>query len=71
MLKKIKYWYQGETKLEEFENDPNSFVVIMPRIYTECHWTAKIARLLVHFYLEHWKWIWTVVIALSGLVLKK
>jgi len=71
MLKTIKRWYQGETKIEEFKNDPNSFVFIMPQISTEYHWSAKLARLLVHFYREHWKWIWTVAIGLSGLLLKK
>jgi hypothetical protein len=70
MLKKIKRWYQGETKLVDFENDPNSFAVIMPRINTEYHWTAKVARLLIHFYFEHWKWIWTLIISLCGLVFK-
>ena len=70
MLQKIKRWYEGESKLEEFENDRNSHVFIMPHLYTEYHWTAKIARRLVSFYLEHWKWIWSAALALLAYLKK-
>lgn len=54
----IKRWYEGETKMDEFKNDPNSSVFVMPLIYTEYHWTARIARSIVGFYFQHWKWLW-------------
>ena len=65
MFSRIKRWYGGEIKLHEFENDPRSSVVIMPMIYTEFHWSAKIARAIVGFYMRHW--VWSTIIAVLGL----
>jgi len=48
----------------EFDNDPDSSVVILPGFYTEYHWTARIARALVGFYKRNWQFLWTTVIAL-------
>lgn len=67
MFRRIKRWYEGETKLHEFENDPNSSVLIMPLVYVEHHWSAKIARAVVGFYLRHWQWLWSTMIAVVGL----
>ena len=43
------------------ENDPDS-----PGVF---HWTARLARLLMSFYTAHWKWIWTILIALIGTII--
>ena len=67
MFSKIKNWYNGETKIYEFRNDPDDLIFVMPMIYTEYHWSAKIARSVVVFYITHWKWIWSSVFALLGL----
>jgi hypothetical protein len=55
MLKWIRNWYDGEWVL--YENDPDSEVVLIGGDY-ERYWTAKVTRVLVEFYLEHWKWLW-------------
>jgi len=68
MLSRIKRWYSGESKSHEFENDPDSSLVIIPMPYTEYHWSAKIARAIVGFYLRHWQWVITTVIAIIGLL---
>lgn len=67
MMKRLNRWYNGETKIMEFENDPSSSVVIFPAFYTEYHWSAKIARALVAFYLKHWQWLWLAVVAVATL----
>lgn len=58
LLSSIKRWYEGETKVDEFKNDPDSSSFIGSPIYIEYHWTARIARAIVGFYLQHWKWLW-------------
>jgi len=67
MLKPIRRWYNGTPKTTVIENDPNSMVFFGPIFSTEYHWTARLARALVAFYLKHWQWIWTTVIAVSAL----
>lgn len=67
MLRKVRHWYEGTSKTEEFDNDPNSMYVIGPRFYTEYHWTARVARAVVSFYLKHWQWVWSTVLTLAGL----
>lgn len=64
LKEKIRNWYEG--RYIPYENDPNSSVVIVGGYY-ERHWTAKFARILVSFYLEHWKWLWGVFLSLLGL----
>lgn len=54
-------------KIHDFENDLGNSVVIMPIIYTEYHWSAKIARAIVGFYLHHWQWVWSTAIGVIGL----
>jgi hypothetical protein len=67
VLSRIKRWYDGESKWHEFENNTDRSLVIMPMPYTEYHWSAKIARAIVGFYLRHWQWVWSTIIALLGL----
>ena len=59
--KALLKWYQGE--FIPWENDPNSNVVFIGHDH-KLHWTAKIARYLVGFYLKHWKWLWSSAIAI-------
>lgn len=65
MIKAIKRWYDGEAKMTEGYSGTG--IVIMPAPYTEYHWTARIARTIVQFYLSHWQWIWGTAIALLGI----
>ncbi|WP_124706218.1 hypothetical protein [Sulfuriferula multivorans] len=67
VFSRIKRWYDGESKLHVFENDPASLIAIMPLPYTKYHWSAKIARAIVGFYLRHWQWVWSTIIAILGL----
>ena len=60
---RIQRWYHGEQRITEPDNDPRSAFVIMPSDYVEYHWSARIARALVGFYLKHWQWIWTTFVA--------
>lgn len=63
----FKNWYEGETKLHEYDQDPESGVIIYPAIYTEYHWTAKVARACVTFYLKYWQFVWGTVIGVVGI----
>jgi len=63
----IKHWYQREVKMITFEDDPDGMVFIAPLVYTKYHWTAKIARGFVGFYLRHWQWLLGTAIAIAGL----
>ena len=67
MLRKVWRWYEGTGKTEEFENDRNSMCILGPRFYTEYHWTARVVRAVVSFYLAHWQWVWSTVLTLAGL----
>jgi len=60
----IKNWYCGTPKAYENDRDDSLQIIGM---YVEYHWTAKIARLLVQFYLAHWQWIWSMAVALCSL----
>lgn len=55
MKEKIRKWYEG--RWVPYENPPGSQVHIFGGEY-ERHWTASVARVLVTFYLAHWKWLW-------------
>ncbi|MDY0331770.1 MAG: hypothetical protein RBR52_14930 [Thiomonas sp.] len=67
MSSRIKRGYDGESKILEFENDPDNPHVIMTLLYTEYYWSAKIARAIVGFYLRHWQWVWKTIIVVLGL----
>lgn len=69
MLKWIRQWYNGKTTMLEFENDPNSRVVVLPAWITTYHWTARIARSLVKFYLQNWQFVWGTAIGLIGVII--
>lgn len=56
MFETIRNWYKGEVKIHKN----------VVGIYTKRHWSAKVARYIVNFYLKNWKWLWS---AFFGLVL--
>ena len=49
---KIKDWYHGKFRL--FESDPDSDIVIVGGDFDK-HWTARLAKRLVDFWLAHWQ----------------
>jgi hypothetical protein len=65
--RRIKNWYEGE--FIPYENDPNLNIFILGG-NQEIHWTAKIARWIISFWSEHWKFIITILVAVTGLYLK-
>lgn len=67
MLKRFNRWYKGKTMIEEFDNDPTSYIIVHPLIYTKRHWTAMVARTLITFYLKHWQWLWATAIGSASL----
>ncbi len=70
MLDKIKRWYNGTPILEEHEDDEGgSSVSFLPMFYVEYHWTARVVRSVVAFYLRHWQWIFPFAVSVIGLLL--
>lgn len=67
MREKIKEWYNG--KWVPAENNPASRVKFCNIGQKEVHWTAKVIRTLVTFYLAHWKWLWGFAVSLVGVYL--
>ena len=59
-MMKIKNWWIGEEY--HIEN-------VFPGIRYKRHRTARIARTFVNFYLNHWKWIFSTIIAIFGLII--
>lgn len=55
----IRRWYMGTDTVIEGENWSNDrvSVITLPQVVTDYHWTAKVVRRLVRFYLDHWQWI--------------
>lgn len=64
---KVENWYRGEDDPVTTNHD-DSLVVLGPRFRR--HWTAKLARTLIEFYLLHWKWCIGTAIALVYVYLK-
>lgn len=65
MLQWLRNWYDGELVIEP--NEPDS-VFILPFMYKRYHWTARVARIVVPFYLKNWQWLWlwgTIIAAAS------
>ena len=62
-MKWLGKWYHG--RWTQPYNPPNGLVIIGGHF--EYHWTARIARAVVSFYLKNWQWVWGTVIALAAL----
>jgi hypothetical protein len=69
----VRDWYQGRYVPHEGEYPRGSSINIMfvGLGHYESHWTATAARTLVAFWLEHWKWIVGVVVAVAAIAVKK
>lgn len=66
LIDRIKQWYAG--KIIDVPKDPEMerFLSTFPTFYVQRHWTAKVARALVGFYLRYWAVIWPTLIAAIG-----
>jgi hypothetical protein len=60
----IGRWYEG--KLVPVEREPNSRSAVR-LLHYERHWTARVARVLVKFYLKNWQWLIGTIIAVVSL----
>jgi hypothetical protein len=67
MKKLLQRWYHGKTEMLEFDNEPGSGVIIFPTFITTYHWTARLARRAVKFYVAHWQFLWGTAIGLASL----
>ncbi len=54
MKEKIRKWYEGE--FVPYKNDAESALFIANGGKYKRHWTAKLARWAVEFYMREWKW---------------
>ncbi len=62
-MKWLSEWYNG--KLVQPHNPPDSYLIFGPHF--QYHWTARIARAVVAFYIKNWQWLWGTAIGLAGL----
>ena len=63
----FRRWWVGTTEIQYFDNDPDSYVQIFPLVRTRHHWTARLARAVVRFLLNHWQFAIGTVIGLIGI----
>jgi hypothetical protein len=61
----MQAWYQGN--FVPYTNDPGSAFILMGGYYRR-RWTANLTRALLRFWLEHWKWIVTIMVAVAALI---
>jgi hypothetical protein len=62
----IENWYEGE--FVPYKNGSNDAVAFIGGTYKR-HWTAKVARTLMRFWLNHWQWTIGTALATCGLVI--
>ena len=67
LLAAIEKWYEGKevkTFSEDDNNENGDFTMLVEfaKHREKPHWTAKVARVLVTFYMTNWKWIWGVIV---------
>lgn len=67
IIKKIKTWYKGELILPS--NDPDSPIVRLSPGHYKRPFPATIICSLIKFWLKHWKWVITTILAIIGLVI--
>jgi hypothetical protein len=65
MFRALERWYKGKTVETGGYKAPG--ILILPNRHVEYHWTARIARSFLGFYLRHWQWVWASAIALIGI----
>jgi len=61
IIKKIKKWYKGNLV---YQNKDDDTLVRIPGSYYEQPPLAKLIKWLGDFWLKHWKWILTTLIAI-------
>ena len=70
MKDQIRKWYEGEFTF--YHDDPTSEVIFTNGGHFKRHWTAKLARWAVSFYLREWKWtLGALATVIGALVFKK
>ncbi|TXI36782.1 MAG: hypothetical protein E6Q59_08840 [Nitrosomonas sp.] len=58
-------WYSGyHVIVDPDEPDTIGGLGVIHKTRKEFHWTAKLARSMVAFYLKYWQWLWGIAIAL-------
>lgn len=68
MVNILKRWYEGKFVIMEFANDPDSCIIILPGVRREYHWTARLARSVVRFYILNWQWFWTMAASIAATI---
>jgi hypothetical protein len=68
LTEKIADWYRGKY-VPPPENDPNSSAFLVSGGHYEQSLLANAIRILATFWLDHWKWIITSLIAITLAVL--
>ena len=61
ITKPMHRWYFGETR-DVGDPLPGGQTLY----FQHYHWTAKVARGIVAFYLRNWKWVWTTLISCAA-----
>ena len=64
----VANWYRGKF-IPPPPNDPNDSIIIISPGYYEQPLLAKSIGAAWAFYVKHWQWVWSTVIALVGLYL--
>jgi len=66
-MKIIKNWYKGKrVQLNKDEPDTYGGLNVIHEYETDYHWTAKIVRTIVTFYMLQWKWVWATMFSSFG-----
>lgn len=63
----IAAWYQGRL----VSDDPivGKHFIVLPGDRYERHWTSSAAHILVDFYLAHWQWVVTTILAVIAVAI--
>ena len=64
LVKRIKAWYQGVQIVIDIPSRKIGKSVFVGASFvgsTRYHWSAKVARRMVAFYLNHWQWLWGLI----------
>ncbi len=67
-FKAVASWYRGRY-VSPPENDPDSTIVIVSAGHYEQPLIASVIAVLAGFYIRHWQWVWSTILALLGLYL--
>jgi len=62
----LKRWWQG-TYVPPAPNDPHSSVVVISPGTYRLHWSSRAAHVICEFWLAHWQYVISTVIAVVGI----